>query len=630
MQTWEYSPSYALRTYAYLLPMATIATVLQLALGVLPSYLVEWMSSSLLPWAAIANASSGGEMGMTSSYHHVNDDKPLLFALLRSSLSLLSSLSELRLLDAIHDSDGYGLGINASHMTAFASLTSSGMHHSNASYLPSSTVMMLWRMSAADQLRKKYGRAIFWGLLSTLSVGWPFCSAMFVSTGIVAMWDAAFGHDENGGMEAEKRRNGCDDDGARRWRCRCLGRTARFDAVAFVLVRTILHALLIQYIVSLVDYAHYGRVVFPTWNIFAYNAKMGGDDFYGVEPTSYYVRNLLLNFNYVAILGIISLPLIAISRMIIASSSSSTHDGRELNGGAVGPWGGALSILVPMYVWLIVVVPRPHKEERFLFPIYPIICLGAAMTIGEVLLLYRVALSCWRSTRGVTIRDVVGSRGRNDDRSSLLVGLALLVPSAMISVSRSAAVCRNYSAPLAVYRDLYYHVSASVSSSSSSNDGRKKVYVCTAGEWHRFPSSFFLPPNHALGYLRSSFGGQLPQPFTEYGSRMESLSVQSGEFNDVNREEMDRYVDIEQCSYVVELVPSLDQLDNDYSGRRDVPESTRYMRLDNSGGSWMLLSSRDYLDAESTPSIHRILYIPFFGASDEIIFGGYNLYMKKV
>jgi alpha-1,2-mannosyltransferase len=111
---------------------------------------------------------------------------------------------------------------------------------------------------------------------------------------------------------------------------------------------------------------------------------------------------------------------------------------------------------------------------------------------------------------------------------------------------------------------------------------------------------------------------------------MESLSVQSGEFNDVNREEMDRYVDIEQCSYVVELVPSLDQLDNDYSGRRDVPESTRYMRLDNSGGSWMLLSSRDYLDAESTPSIHRILYIPFFGASDEIIFGGYNLYMKKV
>ena len=91
---------------------------------------------------------------------------------------------------------------------------------------------------------------------------------------------------------------------------------------------------------------------------------------------------------------------------------------------------------------------------------------------------------------------------------------------------------------------------------------------------------------------------------------------------------MDRYVDIEQCSYVVELVPSLDPTNGGYGRRQNVPECTGYMRSDNSGGSWMLLSSRDYLDAESTPPIHRILYIPFFGAST--VFGGYNVYMKEV
>jgi alpha-1,2-mannosyltransferase len=233
----------------------------------------------------------------------------------------------------------------------------------------------------------------------------------------------------------------------------------------------------------------------------------------------------------------------------------------------------------------------------------------------------------------------MGGTGGKDDRrrGHLLAGLAMLVPSALISASRSAALHRNYSAPLAIYRDLFYH--ASSSSSSSSSDDERTTYVCTAGEWHRFPSSFFLPPNHALGYLRSSFGGQLPQPFTEFGSRIESLAVQAGAFNDVNGEEADRYVDIGRCSYVVELVPpTMDARDDDEDDRRRfrddrdlVPECLRYMESDASsgGGSWRLLASRGYLDAGSTHPTHRMLYIPFSGGSDKIAFGGYNLYMRE-
>ena len=34
-----------------------------------------------------------------------------------------------------------------------------------------------------------------------------------------------------------------------------------------------------------------------------------------------------------------------------------------------------------MYLWLTVFWLQPHKEERFLFPVYPLICLAAAISL---------------------------------------------------------------------------------------------------------------------------------------------------------------------------------------------------------------------------------------------------------
>jgi len=109
-----------------------------------------------------------------------DDDKPLLFALLRSSLALLSSYSELSFLHSIHTS----ISPIIAHWTAFTSLTSSGLFHANPAYLPSSTVMILWRLSIANQLRGYDNYAIIWGLVAVLAVGWPFCAVLFVTTGI--------------------------------------------------------------------------------------------------------------------------------------------------------------------------------------------------------------------------------------------------------------------------------------------------------------------------------------------------------------------------------------------------------------------------------------------------------------
>jgi len=40
--------------------------------------------------------------------------------------------------------------------------------------------------------------------------------------------------------------------------------------------------------------------------------------------------------------------------------------------------------LVPMYLWLAIFTAQPHKEERFLFVIYPLIVFNAAVAIFSI------------------------------------------------------------------------------------------------------------------------------------------------------------------------------------------------------------------------------------------------------
>lgn len=37
--------------------------------------------------------------------------------------------------------------------------------------------------------------------------------------------------------------------------------------------------------------------------------------------------------------------------------------------------------LFPLYLWIGILSAQPHKEERFMFPAYPLICFNAAVTL---------------------------------------------------------------------------------------------------------------------------------------------------------------------------------------------------------------------------------------------------------
>lgn len=427
------------------------------------------------------------------------------FACLRATLAAITACCELTFLASL---ERYNKAVALA--TGLLLLTSTGMAHAAGAYLPSSTIMCFWLVCAAAYLRSNVKVFVGGAVLATLGIGWPFGVIVFVPMGLHIL------------IRSDTQR------------------------MIRILLGTAVWTLVVQAIIMAMDYHYYEKWTSPVANIFFYNAKEGGDELYGVEPASYYLKNLVLNFSYAALLGLMSLPVATVMRIV----------GK--------PWMVPLvvSCIGPLYLWLSIVVPRPHKEERFLFCIYPALCACAAMTLEQL----------WILTFAKCIKK---------EQLRQFLWIALLIPSCLMCISRTMALTKYYSAPLQVYSALAQQQAVETSSNTS--------LVCTCGEWHRFPSSFYLPLNHQLGFLPSSFTGQLPKPFGSEGA-----------FNDENKQEMDRYASsVEECAYVIELL--------DEQGERQ-PECLAY--IEESGATWNKIYSAKFLDASQTSTLHRILYLP--------------------
>eukprot|EP00979_Chaetoceros_neogracilis_P000889 scaffold187_cov266-Chaetoceros_neogracile.AAC.19 len=575
MQTWEYASQYALRTYAYLLPFSIIAKGIDFLLKLLPFDVLTILSKAFSPTGTAIVIGEGR--------------KVLLFHLLRAFIAFGTSISEIRLVNALP----FTLAIP----TWMALLTSAGMYHTAPAYLPSTTVMLFFMHSIAEQLnyhtkyvsasasnksnthahtqkntttnskmktntKESLDRAIVWGLLCCLVTGWPFCAVLFVPLGFHAIHDAYHDRDTN---------------------------NKGIWAIMKLLLRVVGYCIVIQAFVTVVDYFFYAKVISPTWNIFVYNTGWGGDginrdQLYGVEDCMYYIKNLILNWNGVAILGACAMPIL-LSRKIyaIVSGAKLKPEKEEWKSYSLG---NMIVILLPACLWIGIVFSRPHKEERFLFPIYPLIAIGASTCLDQVMELTGIHIYAGKMLK--------------IDAARVKIGLALMVllPCSLISISRSMLLTDGYTAPLKLYSDLY-RISSSQGFDNEhiSKDGAPSL-ICTGGEWYRFPSSYHLPENASLAFLKSSFDGQLPQPFTQFGSKQESLALQ-GVFNDLNEENVARYVGISDCAFTIEIVGE---------GDEDVSEVMKYMIEDEH--DWKLVAQHDFLDADKTSSLHRILYLP--------------------
>ena len=111
-------------------------------------------------------------------------------------------------------------------------------------------------------------------------------------------------------------------------------------------------------------------------NIILYNVFGGsgkGPNIYGTEPWHYYIRNLALNFNIWLLLALLSMPLVLIQYLVRAHAPTRQS--------VLRTW----TVLSPLYLWLCVFTLQPHKEERFMYPVYPLLALNAAVALHIIL-----------------------------------------------------------------------------------------------------------------------------------------------------------------------------------------------------------------------------------------------------
>lgn len=549
LQTWEYAHAYALRTYAYLRPLQWFATY-----GVQPLLLRLLLpqDASLVRRAVVATLSGG-----SSNNNNNNSSGPLaVLYILRATLAALTAACELLWIYGYccyvsttmiknrnnnnNKSNKYTVvtvdTTDTEWILWWAIVSCCGMPHAaSTALLPSATWMAAWMLAAAAFVTQRYRTFVVICVTATLTTGWPFGAVSVVPVACAVLY-------------YERQRLGS------------------------LILWTIGVTVVVQTVVSVIDYEAYGGWTFATWNIFVYNAGQSNDTLYGTEPLSYYIKNLLLQWNLVAVLGLMAMPvLLVVNRKAVTLQQ----------------W----AILSCLPAWLLITFPRPHKEERFLYPIYPVLCYGAVLVTDTLI---TNILSLFLECRQASDR-VVWNRIRH--------GLHALVwiPCLALSWSRQTALYRYYAAPLTIYAGIV------------GSGGR----VCTCGEWYRFPSSFYLPSGGGeapLGFLPSSFRGQLPQPFSVHGSRPESQQVLQP-FNDQNREEPDRYVtDVQSCRWVVDVADG-ECIGNHFANTAQVDT----------------ILSEPFLDAGATTStLHRALYIPWLHeravAQGSVVYQQYELY----
>ncbi|CAM9863175.1 unnamed protein product, partial [Laminaria digitata] len=309
-QTWEYAPKYALRSYFYLLPSVGAARASQ---------------------------------GFLSLFGQ-GADKPQIWLGVRLFHVLCCTLCEVLMYRAVKQK----LGRRAGGFFLLFSATSAGMFVSAPALLPSSSSMTLFMLVMALWMQERFGLAILSSMLCVFGTGWPFVGLLFIPMLLNCAW-------------VRLRRGVTFAEG--------LGAATASAIWAFVC------AAAVAGFATWTDSGWYGRTTSPTFNIIKYNfidaGEGRGDELYGVEPASYYLKNLFLNTSLAFPLAV-ALPFLALLLYPMADKVAKSELRQKL------------LLCSPGMLWLLVMFSKPHKEERFLYPAYPSVFLSAACTLDII------------------------------------------------------------------------------------------------------------------------------------------------------------------------------------------------------------------------------------------------------
>lgn len=514
MQTWEYSPDFALRSYLFLLPYAGAARI-----GSLLSKILEFGSQY--------------------------DDKLVQFYSVRFAQAVVCAVAEV----SLYDSVVFRFGKEPARILFIFLASSPGMFRASTELLPSSFAMIMFMYACSNWFVGQFNLAIAFTSIAAC-LGWPFAALLAVPMAL---------HVVN-----------------------------RRGALNFALV-SLACGVFLACLLAAVDSSYYGKVVLAPLNIVRYNVfpvDGAGPDIYGTEPWTFYFTNLVLNCNISFVLYLLA-PFIWLAtdffRWSVRDDSQVASQSRITR----------LIFLSPSFIWFAVFLLQPHKEERFMAPVYPLVALVAAVAASDVSHLLFEEKSKPRHEGGLRL---LSSQLSRCAKVILHVAVAFVAVSA--GASRVYMHVHSFHAPFSVFRSLgevELQKGAGPRLLRSGLAPAGAITVCMGEEWYRFPSHFFMPGRHSrLRFYREGFHGLLPKPFVEdgMGTRFSPPGM-----NMLNKEDPNQYVDDVQaaCHYIVDL---------DLSHRKGqrVQDDTRIRTV--------TLFSEDLLDLEASPAGFRSFWVP--------------------
>ncbi|KAH9950929.1 glycosyltransferase family 22 protein [Amylocystis lapponica] len=521
------------------------------------------------------------------------EKRPAFFSL-RIMLGIVSSWSEVKLYRAVVEKVNYRVGRYLLFMLMF----NAGMWTASTAFLPSSFAMYANTIAFSYALEPPTTSNMRRTLFATLAfatgaiIGWPFALAVAIPFVFEELFmygaDKVFSETKASWMFA-------------RWK--------KFITCAAV-------ASLLFIPVIALDTLFYGKLTLVPWNIIKYNVfpdAQRGPELYGTESVFFYLSNLLLNFNVIVPLALLSLPALAITYRV---------DRKRLGERSPPPGESSryalLAVrLAPVYVWMQILTAQSHKEERFMFPVYPLICFNAAVTL--------YLMRGWLETAfiAVTKSPYKASRTMLFSRFTLSVVSA----SCVLSISRIMTQWEYYHAPLSVIFALEGQeiprllnatgriVIPDLTQVPAHDHERQRIdlslirpfglRLCVGKEWHRFPGHYLVPDGVRVDWIKSEFDGMLPTHFVDTSDRGGLVERVSGTrvvpagLNDLNKEAPEFYVDVSECDYLMDMDFPLHPVVSSHEPRYAADEET-----------WERLRCWPFLDARHSSMLTRTLWMP--------------------
>ncbi|KAI3634787.1 hypothetical protein MIR68_007168 [Amoeboaphelidium protococcarum] len=577
-QTWEYAPQYAIRSWFYVAIHSAVIHVFKLLML----------------------------------------SKVSQFYALRCVLCIMSSFSETMLYQSVRSNISPQI---AKYMIAI-SVFSPGMYIASSAYLPSSFAMYTTALAFA-QLFKSYGLQSM-ALTNSISLTNPFKAIgipiLIIACGAIIGWPFSglvavpFVFEELFVRSLQS------------------GNTIVVFArrLLMVVYSSVVSLLVILVPLILFDAAFYRKIVVVPLNIVLYNVFNssqstdgdGGPNIYGTEPWYFYLKNGFLNFNLAFIAALMSVGVLCITSMVAFKTLVSTINVSFLASSNGRPFISLLFKLLPMYLWMLVFSAQPHKEERFLFVIYPLISLSAAICLCLCKqLLIHVLQNHKRSASQSSVDRIML-------RLPKLAMFILMTTYACLSMSRIYALHKHYGSAIEIYSVLRTYPSV-----ISSNDIKQQT-LCLDSEWYRFPSHYLLPENMKVIWLDSDFDGQLPAYFESPNLQLDSQNAllswlinrpgtfrAKASFNDRNQKVLDRFGKKSQCDFYIRYNSHDNSIQDDKASKQKSSLTMKtYVTL--ADGSSLRYQSKvclPFLDAEATESVWaRSFYLPKLATSNSM------------